>query len=85
MSGLRPAVIGLIGSAILTSAKTVFFPDGFISFAEFISADFLITFAVSLAIFVLCLILALKKKSPILIIILSAIIGIAAGYTTELL
>ncbi len=85
MSGLRPAVIGLIGSAILTSSKTVFFPDGFPPLSGLAATVFSVPFLMSLAVFVLCLILALKKKSPILIIIVSAAVGIAVGYASELI
>lgn len=76
MSGLKPAVIGLIGTAVLSVGQTVFFPDGF-------HPDHLLTpsVAVSLLIFLLMLLLELKKKlHPILIILLSAGLGIAAGY-----
>ena len=75
MSGLKPAVVGLIGTAVISVSKTVFIPDGF-SLAIF--SD--IGFYVSAAIFIICLILALKKLHPILIICLSAVLGIACGY-----
>ncbi len=29
MSGLKPAVVGLIGSAVISMSSTVFIPDGF--------------------------------------------------------
>ena len=75
MTGLKPAVIGLIGSAIVSNGITVFFPVG-ISLSVFASVEF-ISAAV---IFVLALVLALKKAHPILIILLSAALGIAVGY-----
>lgn len=75
MSGLKPAVVGLIGSAILSIAMTVFFPAG-LSLSVFTAPSFY----VSAAIFAVMLVLALKKAHPILIICLSAAIGIAAGY-----
>lgn len=75
MTGLKPAVVGLIGSAVISTGATVFFPAG-ISAAAFATVEF-ISAAV---IFVLALILALKKIHPILIIVLSAILGIAVGY-----
>lgn len=75
MSGLKPAVIGLIGAAILSTGRTVFFPDGF-SAAVLRSFPFLI----SAVIFLIMLVLALKKKHPIVIILLSAALGIGAGY-----
>ncbi len=76
MSGLRPAVIGLIATSVLSVGQTVFFPGGF-RIEELAGFSFLL----SLAVFLFALFLAFKKKShPILIICLSAVIGIAAGY-----
>ena len=75
MTGLKPAVIGLIGSAALSIAATVFIPLGF-STDIFTSIDLY----VSLVIFVLALVLVFKKVHPIIIICLSAALGIAAGY-----
>lgn len=75
MSGLKPAVVGLIGAAALDIAGTVLAPNGWnaIAFTD-------ITLYVSLAIFVLSSVLAFKKVHPILIICLAAVIGIATGY-----
>ncbi len=75
MTGLKPAVVGLISSAILTVAATVFVPSGFTldifkSYEVYVSA----------ALFVIALVLAFKKRHPILIISLCAAVGIAAGY-----
>lgn len=76
MSGLKPAVIGLIGAAVISVAKTVFFPDK-VDTAVFTDK----MFYVSLMLFGLMSYLTLKKKThPILIICISAIVGIAAGY-----
>lgn len=75
MTGLKPAVIGLIGSAVVSIGKTVFVPNGY-SFDIFTS----IPFYVSLVIFALCAVLAFKKLHPIFIICISAVLGIAAGY-----
>ena len=79
MSGLKPAVIGLIGSAVVSVGTTVFFPDGFA-----LSAFSNVTFYISAGITVLSAILAFKKVHPIIIICLSAAIGIAAGYGLQL-
>ena len=65
MSGLKPAVVGLIGTAVISIGRTVF-----TSGSVYVMA----------AIFALSLYLALKKKSPILIICIAALLGIAAGY-----
>ena len=71
MSGLRPAVVGLIATALLSVGQTVFFPDG-IAFGA--------AFLVSLGVFLLSAVLAFRKLHPIWIILISAAIGIAAGY-----
>lgn len=75
MTGLKPAVVGLIGGAILSVVLTVFFPAG-LTLSVFTQASFY----VSLAIFTVMVILAFKKVHPIVIICLSAVAGIAAGY-----
>ena len=75
MSGLKPAVIGLIGSAAISMGKTVFFAEGF-SLNNFAQPSFYI----SLLIFIAMSYMALKKKHPIAIICISAAVGIIAGY-----
>ena len=79
MSGLKPAVVGLIASALLKLGGQVFFPGG-ISLSVFASAEFWI----SAAIFALAVFLGFKKKHPILLICISAALGIAAGYIFNL-
>ena len=75
MTGLKPAVVGLIGSAVLSIAATVFIPAGF-------SVDIFksIELYCSAAIFILATVLAFKKVHPIIIILISAVLGIAVGY-----
>lgn len=75
MSGLKPAVVGLIADAVLSVAVTVFFSAG-VTVAVFTQA----AFYVSLGIFAVMAVLAFKKVHPILIICLSAVAGIAAGF-----
>lgn len=75
MSGLKPAVIGLIGNAAVSIALTVFAPLN-LSTAIFTKPDFY----VSLVIFALCVVLVFKKIHPIIIICLSAVLGIISGY-----
>ena len=75
MSGLKPCVIGLIAAAIYSLGKAVFFAEGF-NKAAFTD----ISLYISAAIFLLCLLLSFKKAHPILIICISALIGIAVGY-----
>ena len=66
MTGLKPAVVGLIGASVLSIGKTVFVENGF---------NF-----VSLILFLSMSVLAFKKVHPIIIILISAIVGIGAGY-----
>ena len=75
MSGLKPAVVGLIANAVLNVLKTVFFPAGF-TLSVFTSVSFYIYAAV----FAGMLVLAFKKVHPIIIICISAAIGIAVGF-----
>ena len=75
MTGLKPAVVGLIGGAILSVVLTVFFPAG-LTLAVLTTTDFY----VSLVIFAAMLVLAFKKVHPIVLIGISAVLGIAAGY-----
>ena len=77
MSGLKPAVIGLISSAVISIGTTVFFPVS-ITFGVVKTVAFyvsLVIFAVSLYV-----VLKYKKLSPIYIIVGAAVLGIAAGY-----
>lgn len=75
MSGLKPASVGLIAGAVLSVFLTVFFPAG-LTAAAFTT----VTFYISVALFGAMLILALKKVHPILIICISAVVGIVVGY-----
>lgn len=79
MSGLKPAAIGLIGSAVVSMALTVFFHDGF-SVNVFTGIEFY----VSLVLFAVMSVLAFKKVHPIIIICISAVVGIVAGYALKL-
>lgn len=72
MAGLRPAVVGLIGAALISVGKTVFFPDSSLKLDSFL---------LSAGIFGLSVYLIRKKKvSPIPVILIGAVIGIIAGY-----
>ena len=64
MSGLKPAVIGMIGTAVLSIGKTVFVQPGLL-------------FSASL--FGVMAVLAFRKVHPIIIICISAAAGILAG------
>lgn len=82
MTGLKPAAIGLIASAVVSMAATVFVPNGF-RFTMFKSHELYI----SAVIFALCAFLVFfkrKKIQPILIICTAAVLGIIAGYVFNL-
>lgn len=81
MSGLKPAVVGLIGAAILSVVAEVLFPAG-LALSAFANPSLY----VSLGIFALTVTLAFwKKVHPIWLILLSAAIGIAWGYLSPLM
>ena len=75
MTGLKPAVVGLIANAILNVFTSVFFAAG-VSLEVFRT----VSFYLSAAIFAVTLVLAFKKVHPIIIILISAVAGIAIGY-----
>ena len=80
MSGLKPAAIGLIGAAVYKIGVTVFFPNGFTA-AVFTGVPFYI----SLVLFAVMAFLTFKiKLHPIIIICISAVVGIAAGFLLDL-
>ena len=68
MSGLKPAVVGMIGAAFISVARTVFFPSG-----VSVSAFSAVSFWVFLGLFAAASVLAFKKVHPIKIILLSAV------------
>lgn len=75
MTGLKPAVVGLIGSALVSIGSAVFFPNGLS-----VSVLQTVPFYISIAIFIMAVILAFKKLHPIAIIGISAAIGIVTGF-----
>ena len=79
MLGLKPAVVGMIGTALLSVGRTVFFPSG-LQADRFTQASFW----VFLGIFAVSAVLVFKKVNPIKIIVLSAAVGIGAGYSLNL-
>lgn len=80
MSGLKPAVIGLIAAALFSTAKTVLFPD-----IQSLSVFSSTAFWISVGILAIDLFFSYKKVHPILIIGISAFLGIAFGYADKLL
>lgn len=80
MSGLRPAVIGLIGTALISVGKTAFFTNGI---DRVNPLDF--SFISLVAIFLIAVYLVFKKKlHPIYVILISAALGIVSGYLPQL-
>ena len=77
MFGLKSVVVGLIGATVISIATEVFFANG-VNTAVFTTSAFWF----SLVVFATMLFLLLYKKlSPIIIVVLSATLGIVAGYT----
>jgi chromate transporter len=80
MYGLKPAVIGLIAAALFSTVKTVFLPAS-VSLDVFTG----MVFWISIGILAFDIFLAVKKVHPILIIVVSAGLGIAVGYADKLI
>lgn len=74
MSGLKPAVVGLIAAALLSVGQTVFFASG-ISAAAFQQPEFFI----ALIIFIISAVLAFGRIHPIWVICGSAVLGVVSG------
>lgn len=74
MSGLKPAVVGMIAASLISVGTTVFFPRS-ISLSVFATAAFWLSALFCL----LAILLTHKKVHPILIILISAALGILAG------
>lgn len=77
MSGLKPAVIGLIGGALVSVAAAVFAPSGW-SLQIFAEPATWLWLAVGAG--MLLLAFRFKKLHPVVIICLCGLIGIGAGY-----
>lgn len=80
MTGLKPAVVGLIGAAMISIGGTVFAPDGI---HTAILSD--VSFYAALVIFLFSVFLVFRKVHPILIICISAVLGILFGYMIDYL
>lgn len=78
MSGLKPAVVGLIASALVSIGLEVFFPDGME--LDIINWPLLISAAI---IFLVTVLLHRRKIHPILLICLAAVLGIISGYLRD--
>lgn len=75
MFALRATVVGLMAGALFGMLPTVFFHGTNIAWKNIITPEFLC----SLGIFGVMLVAALKKVSPIILIICSAVLGIVCG------
>ena len=75
MTGLRPCVVGLIAYSAHSIGITLFSSLG--RGASYITNG---EFWIISGLFLLCLILSVKKTSPIIVICLAALVGVFAGY-----
>ena len=75
--GLKSTVVGLISATVLSVAIEIFFENGFTK-SVFTNVNFY--FSIFVFLFMLFLLLY-KKFNPTLIIVISAALGIIAGYT----
>ena len=82
MTGLRPTSVGLIAAATVSIGIEVLFSGGF-SFGTMISYEFICAFLIFAGMLTLCLFV--KKLSPVYVILITAVLGIAVGYAGELL
>ena len=76
MFGLRAAVVGLLAAALWRMLQTVFFHGVPVEWASVLRPEFIC----SAVIFAAAVTAALKKISPILVILSSAAAGVAVGY-----
>lgn len=74
MSGLKPAVVGMIGTAMMSVGSTVFAPNGWTVAVLAAPQTW-----VSLGIFAVSAVMAFQKTHPIKVICTAAVLGIAAG------
>ena len=77
MSGLKPAVVGLIGSAVITVATAVFAPEGW-NIRIFEDPANWIWLGIAVVMFLVSQ--KYKKLHPIVLICICAVVGIITGY-----
>lgn len=80
LQGIRPVAIGLIGTAVISIGKTAFVFEG-IQWSDLLSYSFL-SKIVMLIILLVCM---FKKVKPIMLIVISAVLGIISGYLGQYL
>ncbi len=82
MLGLKSTVVGLIGATVISVGVSVLFQNGQDQWSIIRSSVSSANFWFSIGVFAAMLFLLLYKKlNPILIIVISAALGIIAGYT----
>lgn len=74
MTGLKPAAIGMIASAVVSTGQTILVSTG-VSMQNILSPGFI----GSLVIFISMFVMAMKKAHPIIIVMISAVAGILIG------
>lgn len=74
MRGLKPAVVSLIATAVITTAAAVFVGE-----SNILNVIKTVEFYKSLVIFIVALLLSFKKVHPIKTILVSAFLGILVG------
>lgn len=77
MRGLKPAVVGLIGSAVVTVALAIFAPNGV---SLHVLSDISTWFWLAMTVLLLAVSLKWKKLHPIVLICICGAIGICVGY-----
>lgn len=82
MTGLRPTSVGLIAAATVSIGIEVFFGGSF-ALSTMLSFEFITAVLLFLGMLALCLFV--KKMSPVIIIGISAVLGIGIGYAGEYL
>lgn len=73
MSGLKPAVVGLIATAVITTARSAFAITTLWSFID-------IRFGIGVLLFIAMFILLIKKVNPIIVILSSGVIGVLVNF-----
>ena len=79
MNGIKPAVVGLVGAAVLSVAGNVFTVGNSVS--KILTSDNLI----SLIIVITSAVMAIKKKNPVIIICIGALLGIILKFAESII
>lgn len=79
MNGIKPAVVGLVGAAVLSVAGNVFTVGNSVS--KILTSDNLI----SLIIVITSAVMAIKKKNPVITICIGALLGIILKFAESII